>query len=511
MRRLRPPAARFSEYLREPEAYAQEVLGQTWWDKQAEVARAMVDHRRVLVMSCNGAGKTHLLGGLVQWWVDAGPGICYNTAPTWGQVKRLLWKELRRQRPRSGMPGKLSPEAPLLKYGPDWFAEGLNAASPEGFQGQHHRRLMFLLDEAPGCKEWIWDVGGRMCVAPENVILAVGNPFDSNGPFIDAADSGEWHVITISAMEHPNIRHAMEVIQPLIDAGMDVLSKELREHTKTILDPIEGAVSLTSVLEAMKDHCIPGGADDATCFEFPEGSGRWWRPDGEFEARVLGRRPTDADDSIVPRGWIEASYAEGMKRKPEGVCIVGIDSSQGQRDKTAFCVTKGGCVGEAGEISTGDPFKIALEGKRLLQKFGASHVNNDHTGGGWAVTKALEMVGVPVVAVNFSGEPMDKELYPNVAHELYGNARQGFRNRDFDLTRLSEKQRKELARQGASRKYLDRHDLKGRAVMEDKRELKKRLKCSPDMWEAFLLSVYQTDPPVGDDDGDLGVPSYYGE
>jgi len=47
------------------------VLGVRWWHKQEEIALSLLrPPYRTLVKACHKVGKTHLGGGLVNWWYD---------------------------------------------------------------------------------------------------------------------------------------------------------------------------------------------------------------------------------------------------------------------------------------------------------------------------------------------------------------------------------------------------------------------------------------------------------
>ena len=111
---------RLTQYQTDPASYAVEVLKVIWWQKQIEIAQALLTPpHRVLVKACHKVGKTHLAGGLVNWWYDCfDPGLALTTAPTERQVKDLLWKEVRVQ--RRGRPGLL-PKAPRLESAPIHF------------------------------------------------------------------------------------------------------------------------------------------------------------------------------------------------------------------------------------------------------------------------------------------------------------------------------------------------------------------------------------------------------
>lgn len=458
---------KYLSYLDNPAGYAADVLHRRWWSKQAEIAEALVHHRRVLVMAATAVGKTHACAGIAQWWVDVAPGIGYTTAPTWAQVDRLLWKEIRLQRPGDAG-GKLMPTAPRLVFGPDHFLIGVNAEKAESLQGQHHERLLFLLDEAPGVPLWFWEVGERICVAPENRILAIGNPFEATGPFYDASQSDNWHVITISALDHPNITEEL--------AGRPA--------------PYPGAVSLQRINEAVRDHCESGDANMAGHVEWPPNSGKWWKPDAEFEAGVLGRFPTDSVNTVIPAAWIEEAYAEKALRKPEGDCTLGVDVARFGDDRTEIHTRRGRSSLDHTALSGADTMRVAFEVKRLYEVHSADRINVLTTGMGGGVADVLTAWGLPVCEINEAGAAQDAEKYPNVRNEMWWVAREGFQKREYDLTRIPADVRRSLRNQLSAPTYSI--DGRGRRVVEPKDKTKERIGRSPDGADAFLAAHYPT-------------------
>src|SRR5438128_1624286 len=86
------------KYKRRPWLFAKEVLGSHWWYKQKSVATALVNNKRVVVKSANGVGKTYLAADLALWFLYTHqPCIVLTTAPTWRQVRHLLWEEIRKR------------------------------------------------------------------------------------------------------------------------------------------------------------------------------------------------------------------------------------------------------------------------------------------------------------------------------------------------------------------------------------------------------------------------------
>ena len=193
-------------YRRDPAAYAREVLKVAWWPKQAEVADALLKHRRVFVKASHAVGKSFLAGGLVNWFFDCfDPGICITTAPNAPQVRDILWKEIRVQRP-ADLRGALQPKAPRMETSPDHFAVGFTARDDSGFQGRHEEFVLIVFDECVGVAGPFWDAAEGMMTGEHCYFLAVCNPTDtSSRAYIECLNTEKWHVIEISALEHPNV------------------------------------------------------------------------------------------------------------------------------------------------------------------------------------------------------------------------------------------------------------------------------------------------------------------
>jgi hypothetical protein len=461
------PLTCLGEYAGDPARYAAEYLKQAWWSKQAEIAEAMVRHRRVVVMAATGVGKTHAAAGIAQYWTDVAPGIAYTTAPSWAQVYRLLWKEIRLQRPRNAL-GTLAPKSADLHYAPDHFLIGVNAEKAEGLQGQHHERLLFLFDEAPGVPLWFWEVAERICIAPENRIVAIGNPFEPTGPFYDASLSENWHTITISAMDHPNIIAELQ--------GLPA--------------PYPGAVSLQRINEAIGEHCEVSDAHSVENFEWPPGSGQWYRPDAEFEAGVLGRFPTESTMTVIPPSWFDAATEPQATREPQGETVIGVDVARFGDDRSEFHARQGRCSLAHTALSGADTMRVAFEAKRLCELHHADKINVLVTGMGGGVADVLKAWHLPVCEINEAGKARDDEHYPNVRNEMWWVGREGFQRREYDLTRVAADTRRALRSQLCAPMYSI--DSRGRRVVEQKGDTKKRVGRSPDGADAFLASHYPT-------------------
>lgn len=451
-----------------PEIYARQVLKQTWWTKQTEIARALITHQRVMVKACHSIGKTHFGGGIANWHFDCfNPGITLTTAPTLDQVKDLLWKEVRVQ--RNGRPG-LYRKAPRMETAPDHFAVGYTANSDVGFQGRHEERVLIVFDEAIGIDGAMWDAAEGMMTGADNCYwLAIYNPTDTATRAYEEEMNGQWHVIDVSALEHPNIAAEIDGREP----------------------PFPKAVRLGWLEQRVQKWCSPILASDrkATDIEFPPTSGNWHRPGPLFEGRVLGRWPTAGSTSVWTEGlWLAALIAKAI---PDERLEIGCDVARFGDDFTSIVVRRGPCALHHETHNGWDTSQTAGRLKQLCKEFCKPlevpqrvpcNIDDDGVGGG--VTDKAE--GFAFVPVSGASNAYDAEDYPNRRSELwFATAARADAGR-VDLSRLSDESKSLMRRQLMAPKW--KVDSQGRRVVEPKDDTKKRIGRSPDDADALNLA-----------------------
>ena len=91
----------YPEYKYKPVEFANEILGITWTPQIQRVALDLLEYEKVGVPAGHGVGKTHGVAGMIIWWMATRKTKVVTTAPTWRQVKDLLWRELRSQHRKS--------------------------------------------------------------------------------------------------------------------------------------------------------------------------------------------------------------------------------------------------------------------------------------------------------------------------------------------------------------------------------------------------------------------------
>lgn len=482
IRQRRAAAGPYAKYRTDPAGYARDVLGVKWWAKQVEIAEALCrPPYRVLVKASHSVGKSHLAGGLVNWWYDThNPGVALTTAPTARQVRDVLWKEVRRQRGARG--GFIGPKEPRLESDPTHFAHGFTARDATAFQGQHEAAILLIFDEAVGVGAEFWDAAESMVQGAEYGFLAIFNPTDTTSRAYteEQAGGGRWTVIEIPATAHPNI--AAEV------AGE--------------LPPYPSAVRMDWLSDKVEKWCEPLHEEDrkATDLEWPPQSGKWWRPGPLAEARLLARWPSAGCGVWSDAAWSAAESAL-LDPGPEDVPEIGCDVARFGDDWTEFHV-RCGPVSLYHESRNGwDTSRTAARLKALCREWAdwandrrgpevepvkpeqiACKIDDDGVGGG-----VVDQAGAySFFGVSAAANALDKENYPNRRSELWFAVAERAKLGRLSLALLPASVRRELKRQAMAPTW--KVDPMGRRVVEPKDETKKKLGRSPDGMDAKNLA-----------------------
>lgn len=447
---------RIRESIIQPDLFARDFLQSTLWDTQAEIIRAVATHPRVVVKACHASSKTYTGARVLLWFLArySPEAVVVTTAPTWGQVEKLLWGEVHSALARSRYP---FPEATLtgLKMGPKRYAYGLSTSvtkSDEGvkFQGIHAENVLIILDEAPGVDPKIWTAieGAR---AGGNVrILAIGNPTISSGPFHDAFTLGRdgWKTFTISAFNTPNLRgiDLTELISPQFEKELD-----------------NDACPYLTKRRWVKEKY----------FEWGPGHPLW-------ESRVLGDFPKQSEDALLSLSWLEAAKNRDEKPLANAKLTAGIDVAGPGEAETSLTIRRGGHILHHQQWPISDPRGEIVS--ILNQYKGAlSAVNVDAVGIGWYIYEHMKDLKFPAFPIIAQAPPGDSEKYKDEKAEYYWGLRMRFA--EGDISGLSDEK---TIGQLASIRY--KHNARGQVEIESKEDALKRGVKSPDRAESIMLA-----------------------
>lgn len=434
----------------DPESFSRSILQQTLFDRQAEIVRAVRDHRSVAVKACHASGKTFAAAILVLWWLFRYPeAIAVTTAPTWTQVEKLIWGEIKQalRQSRCRFPEPLTTE---LNLGPKRYALGISTTESVRFQGIHAANVLIVVDEAPGIRADIWE-GIDGIEAGGNVrIVLLGNPTVPSGPFYHAftRDRASWCTQTISAFDTPNLK------------GLTVES--LLAMTPDELDQAADPHFITRRWAAKYIR-------------------RWGVNHPKVQARVLGAFPREDAGTLIPLDWIERAQQTSydLKTTPRGRKQAGIDIAGPGEDETVVAITQERELIELHCFPGADPRGEVLAALRP-HKSELSLVNVDSIGLGYYFARHIQDAGFPVQDINVGEAAVNDEAFANLKAELYWNLREDFERGMLGIVD------DELQGQLSSIRRFE--TPRGKTAIESKEDMRKRGLPSPDRAEALMLA-----------------------
>lgn len=439
---------------------------------------------RFRIEAGHGIGKTKISSAIVSHFFDTcAPAIVYTFAPSAEQINDLLWKEIRTDRRKANLPGRVL-EIPELKYKSDHFAKGRatnNAAGTgsERIQGQHGPYLMFVLDEAEGVADFVYDAVESMTGGGITIVLMLANPRTRTSKFYKQRSRPDVCNFRISCLWHPNVMADRDIIPGAVR----------REYVERMID----------------DHAerVPAHEEDNHTFAVPWRPDAIYRPDAEFMFRVLGIPPANiAIDTLVPLGRYESALerAPHPGDKDRFWARLGVDVARWGNDMGTLYVRYNGRAWRAAQFAQKDTTAYAQRIKQEclhLQARGATsiHVRVDGGGGfGGGVIDQLRhdaeltrlIPDFQVLEVHFNGVPHDDHAYDDLITEMMAEAAETLKglalvNPPAELEAdLTERKYRWVNRAGIAVKRL-----------EPKDEFRKpaRLGRSPDDGDGFVLAV----------------------
>lgn len=525
-------AVQINRHIRKhPEWFFEHMLGVKMQGKQIDIVRSVMVNRVTTVRSCHAAGKSFTAACTAIWFLMAYPeSIVVTTAPTWRQVKDILWREIatRFAKAKIDMIGR-EPSATGLNIGTNWFAVGLSTKDPDRFQGYHadSGHLLVITDEAAGMEEAIFEAIDAVLTSADCRLLMIGNPTSASGTFRDShKPSYPANKIKINAFDTPNfVANGLKNEQDLLQAVRD--KRPLKTVANYLCDPIW-------VYEKIR---------------------KWGINSPMYQGRVAAEFPDMAENTLVPLSWLEAACTNERLEKIVGLRlpdptpgmsiadmeklesdnklrrtqalneylaaqnrILGVDVARFGSDSTVLQPRYGSMVPFADTYFKEDTMQTAGRVWSRLQNLPTEHVGVDVIGLGagvvdrlWELQKEQNALNnqqwSKIVGVNVAlpATAMPKALgqmeFANRRAELYWELRERFERGDIYLMPDEDGNPPEdLMDQLSSLQYKY---VGNKIYIEEKAEFKKRFNGnkSPDQADALMLTFDAVE--VSSWDGDM--------
>lgn len=422
---------------------------------QRNALEQLIIRKRVSMRGPHGLGKTALMAWTILWFICCFPYDTKipTTASAWRQLEKYLWPEVRKWAGRIDwnkwkMAGGQVPEIRRQSIVLGDTAEAFPVASDDAalIEGAHATNLLYIFDESKTVHEDTWDAAeGAFSTEGGNLLwMACSTPGNASGRFYDIhvkkAGLEDWLAIHVTKEE-------------AIAEGR--LSKEWVAKRKR----------------------------------------QWGERSPQYQARVEGNFPKQSKDQLISYGWIEA--ARQRELEPEFavvdgkitttlVKISGVDVARQGDDDSAQFVRSGPCVLE-GESWHGNDL---METTGKVKHRGVPAII-DVIGIGAGVYDRLYEQEFEVYWGHVGEAAEDTELYARKRDEWYWNLRTLFEDGLIDLTGLDEDIYDRLLGELVAIPYA--YTSKGQIKIEAKKDTRKRLRHSPDLADALMLTFAPVD------------------
>ena len=435
-----------------PLDFARDVLGVELWSKQQEVLSALQDNRRVAVKSGNGLGKDYCAAVAVLWFLYChDPAIVLSTAPTFRQVRHVLWRQIRRLH-------RLAPDVlggkvldTRWELAEDRYAIGLSTDTADQFQGFHSPNMFIVVDEAEGVSDEIYEAVESVMTSASPRLLLIGNPTTVTGAFRRAfyQERHLYYTITISALESPNVE-AEEVLIPGLTSAEWV---EERRET-------------------------------------------WGENNPIYRARVLGEFPDQAEDTLIKLSDIEAA-AEQQTAPVDGdrsdesdeavqleETVLAVDVARFGSDRSVILRRRGNQVEDIQTFQKLDTMQLAGWVVAAIKECHPDRMYIDEIGVGAGVVDRLREQGFNVRGINVARRARQEAIFTNTRSEGYWKLRELFASRQIKIPRDNQ-----LMGELAALRY--NYDSQGRIYLESKEAMRGRGLPSPDKADALMLAFVE--------------------
>lgn len=422
----------------DPAGFCRAVLGVSPEPWQQQALQAVQANDRIAIRSGHGVGKSALLAWLVLWFLSTrSVAKIPCTAPTAHQLLDILWGEIAKWRRR--LPAVLADRIDVKKdrveliHAPyECFAVARTARKeqPEAFQGFHSENLLFIVDEASGVDDAIFEVGeGAMSTVDAKTVLA-GNPTRASGYFFEAFHRARaaWATLRVACADS-------SLVAPKYAAGM---------------------------------------------------AERYGIDSNVYRVRVLGEFPTAEDDAVIPLDWCESAVHRDVAPLENSRVVWGLDVARFGSDRTALAKRRGNVLLEPVKSWHGKDLMqvsgLVVDAYEAVDDTECpDEILVDSIGIGAGVVDRLRELGLPARGVNVAEAAATDARHNRRRDELWWRVREWFEARDCVIP-----DDPALIAELSLPKY--RFTSAGKLQVESKDDMKGRGVQSPDLADALCLT-----------------------
>lgn len=364
---------------------AQDIFGVFLDEEQKQVLRSVQFNKKTSVRSGTARGKDFIAAVAAMCffyatptWNKAGEMIentkVFLTAPTDRQIGDIMYPEISKLHGKAlsrgfNLPGR------LIGYGirtnvQEWFLTGFKASNDnhEAWTGLHAPNIMFVVTEASGIPKTVFDaIEGNL--QGNSRLLIVFNDNTGSGYASETQKHPDWAKFTLDSLNAYN-----------------VLQKK---------DIIPGQVGWEWVDGRVHDWCIQIQEKDMSIIDGDfSWEGKFYRPNDLFRVKVRGLPPRVASDVLIPEEWYELAEKRWLAHQVTPVPVkkhlrLGADIAGMGRDSNKLCHRFDQYVAKFETINSNSPdIHMVMAGniKAILEQ-------HTDTFRGWAAQAMIDTIG----------------------------------------------------------------------------------------------------------------------
>jgi phage terminase large subunit len=493
-------------FRKDPVYHVEKVQGVlTLEPYQKDILAAVAQYERVSIAACHDVGKTFTMSKVVLWFTSTFRGAkVITTAPTYNQVKRLLWSEIRSGFSKCRIPLGGDMLLTEWKISDDWFAVGFTSRSEKtegegqgqasSFQGFHAPYILVVFDEATGIGASIWKQVEGLLTSGFVRFCAIGNPTTKACEFYSCFSNPAFKKIKLSCFDSPNFPAN----------GIPDLEAFTKEYDRLRELPPDEQFQELNKYVVVNQHLI-------TVKWVMTMALTWGIKHPLVVSKAFGEFPDEDETILISLGVVQAAALRTYEPTEQDRVSIGVDVARFGSDKTVITKIKGKQVIEKRVLIKRDTMHISGVVVNMIHEEPSHniHIVVDATGLGSGVVDSLNesksSLVIPdyvlVHEVHFGARPymaetdpdeqekMEKK-YVNLKARMYVEALKALKE---ELCLIEDD---EYSLELPTIKY--KFDSKGRWQIESKDEYRARTgRASPDTSDSLVLANFGRTDAIG--------------
>lgn len=209
-------------YASHPVEFVEDIIKAKPDKVQSEILKSVAKNQMTSVRSGHGVGKSTVEAWTCIWFMVTRPFPKIPcTAPTQHQLFDILWAEISkwlRNNPQLTDELIWTKEKVYMNgYPEEWFAVARTASKPDALQGFHADDVLYIIDEASGVEDKIFEPILGALSTPGSKLLMCGNPTQLSGFFYESHTKNRTSYATFHIDGRQSSRVSQEFVKKIIN------------------------------------------------------------------------------------------------------------------------------------------------------------------------------------------------------------------------------------------------------------------------------------------------------